>query len=352
MSSQDDDKTIVGGALVLTYSLTSQTGEKIALEGIVTIGRSSENTISIDNKKISRKHATIEIVNGRLMVTDLQSGNGTFVNGTQINEKTLLANEDKVSFEQEAYTVNIVLPELKQDPEKKVLGNPSSEQQKTVDSMHENSVAKAEEKVKQAVQQPKNVDEPNPTTNDKKEIPSSWIEDEKPVDGTKMMDPSQLSALKGGVSEELSTNSIQTTRLHSFIDGMEQIIEMPIDDVSKASGWEIGRDKQCDIVLNHVSVSSRHAQIIHQNRRWKIVNLVSTNGIMINEKKQLSGYLSDGDKIGLGSVNLIFKTPDSAKKAVSFGQNTTSSKNNVLLPVVMGTTLIALAVLIYMKLWL
>ncbi len=349
MSSQDDDKTIVGGALILAYSLTSNDGEKTSIEDTTTIGRSTDNDISIDNKKISRKHAIIEIINGRLQVTDLQSGNGTFVNGARIKQPTPLVHEDTVSFEQETYSVAVELPELEHDTDKTIVAEFTTEQQEIIDKAIDNQDSNSED----PTEIPKELDKveaKRPTSDEGKSIPSSWIEDEKPVDGTKMMDPSQLAALKAGLTNELSQHDSKISRLHCFIDGSEQIVEMPIADSAQASGWEIGRDEQCDIVLDHSSVSNRHAQIIHQNGRWKIVNLVSTNGIMINGKKQLSGYLSDGDKIGLGSVNLIFKSPNSIKKGAQFGQSNKASKKNVFIPVIMGIILIVLAVLIYMKL--
>ena len=51
---------------------------------IVTIGRSSENDIQINDKYISREHLRIRRKGDRYFVKDLGSENGTFVNGIQI----------------------------------------------------------------------------------------------------------------------------------------------------------------------------------------------------------------------------------------------------------------------------
>src|SRR4029453_1120569 len=39
--------------------------------------------------KISKVHATIDLVDGRLVIRDLESTNGTFVNGQQVTKHTL-----------------------------------------------------------------------------------------------------------------------------------------------------------------------------------------------------------------------------------------------------------------------
>ena len=112
----------------------------------------------------------------------------------------------------------------------------------------------------------------------KSDIPASWTEDSATIGGTRMMDMDELSKLRAGPSV-VSTNESDVTQVHCFIDGVEKIFKLPISDANQVSGWEIGRDDTCDIVLDHASVSGRHAQIIHQNGRWKIVNLVSTNAV-------------------------------------------------------------------------
>ncbi|MCY1030639.1 FHA domain-containing protein [Corallococcus sp. BB11-1] len=55
----------------------------------VTLGRADDQTICIPHRSLSRQHARIERSDGRFFVTDLQSKNGTFVNGEQIRRKEL-----------------------------------------------------------------------------------------------------------------------------------------------------------------------------------------------------------------------------------------------------------------------
>lgn len=70
--------------------------------------------------------------------------------------------------------------------------------------------------------------------------------------------------------------------------------------------WEMGRGKGADIDIEDESVSGRHAQLICEGGRWKVVNMMSVNGTFVNERKVLSAYLSPRDVIRMGVVELVF----------------------------------------------
>lgn len=55
----------------------------------VTIGRAEDQPICIPHKSLSRSQARIEPSEGRFFVVDLQSKNGTFVNGVRVQRKEL-----------------------------------------------------------------------------------------------------------------------------------------------------------------------------------------------------------------------------------------------------------------------
>jgi len=59
------------------------------LDGPITIGRAPDNSIAIDNVSISTHHARVEIQQGRLILSDLGSLNGTFVNAQRVKSATL-----------------------------------------------------------------------------------------------------------------------------------------------------------------------------------------------------------------------------------------------------------------------
>lgn len=61
----------------------------LGAEGPLTVGRRPTNTIVIDNLAISGVHAKIEAADTFFKVIDLNSKNGTFVNGRRVQEQRL-----------------------------------------------------------------------------------------------------------------------------------------------------------------------------------------------------------------------------------------------------------------------
>jgi len=71
--------------------------KEYALENeMVTIGRVDDNTIKVDNMAVSSHHAKLIRENGDYVLIDLNSLNGTFVNGQKIS-KWILKNNDFIT---------------------------------------------------------------------------------------------------------------------------------------------------------------------------------------------------------------------------------------------------------------
>ncbi|HEV8535055.1 MAG TPA: DUF3662 and FHA domain-containing protein [Candidatus Limnocylindria bacterium] len=62
----------------------------------LAIGRDPQNDIVLDDRRVSRKHAEIRLRLGRYTLYDLQSTNGTYVNGRRVAE-VVLSDGDRVS---------------------------------------------------------------------------------------------------------------------------------------------------------------------------------------------------------------------------------------------------------------
>ena len=60
------------------------------------IGRDPQNDITLDDRRVSRKHAEIRLRLGRYTLYDLQSTNGTYVNGRRVAE-VVLSDGDRLS---------------------------------------------------------------------------------------------------------------------------------------------------------------------------------------------------------------------------------------------------------------
>ena len=61
----------------------------LGLRPPITIGREEGNVVQLNDERVSRFHVKIQEDNGRLVVTDLESTNGTKVNGHSCNLKIL-----------------------------------------------------------------------------------------------------------------------------------------------------------------------------------------------------------------------------------------------------------------------
>lgn len=62
----------------------------------ITIGRDSANDLIIDHPLASRRHARLERAESAFYIHDLNSTNGTFINGELIKGAHLLADQDQV----------------------------------------------------------------------------------------------------------------------------------------------------------------------------------------------------------------------------------------------------------------
>ena len=77
---------------------------------------------------------------------------------------------------------------------------------------------------------------------------------------------------------------------------------------AKAPSAIIGRERsQSDVILRDPNVSRRHAKLSFDGRDWRIDDLNSTNGTLVNDVDVKSCTLRDGDLITLGLVNLEFR---------------------------------------------
>ena len=86
-----------------------------------TLGRESARTdIAIPDEAISKKHARILCLDGRWYLEDLNSSNGTFIDGGRIYEQTLLEDGTNFSLAQRGFSV------LRVKPDDDVTDNPTS----------------------------------------------------------------------------------------------------------------------------------------------------------------------------------------------------------------------------------
>jgi len=87
------------------FVLRSIQQDDITLQGILYVGRDSSCQVHIPNQRISRKHARISVTCTHILLEDLSSTNGTFVNGQKIDEPTIIKLGDQVRFNELEYRI-------------------------------------------------------------------------------------------------------------------------------------------------------------------------------------------------------------------------------------------------------
>jgi len=102
------------------------------IEGKTVLGREANCDISIPVEHLSRRHVEFEIKGGKLLIRDLDSSNGTFLNGNRITESYAKPGDkikvDVISFE-------VIGPQA--DPNKTIIrsiGDPKPPKKKTENS--------------------------------------------------------------------------------------------------------------------------------------------------------------------------------------------------------------------------
>jgi hypothetical protein len=75
-----------------------------------------------------------------------------------------------------------------------------------------------------------------------------------------------------------------------------------------SGGAVLGRSRDCDVVLDDANVSRRHAEIRPSGASWIIVDLGSTNGVRVNQRR-IAGpqSLKPGDTVELGTSRIVFE---------------------------------------------
>lgn len=73
-------------------------GFRLSRRRPVTVGRDTSNDVVLADRSVSGYHAVVRSVQGEWIVADLDSRNGTFLNGEQVRLESSIATGDVVQF--------------------------------------------------------------------------------------------------------------------------------------------------------------------------------------------------------------------------------------------------------------
>lgn len=113
----------------------------------------------------------------------------------------------------------------------------------------------------------------------------------RPVDGARPVE------LEGSATVVRSSVLWVPARLQ--FDGRDVVLDRPVVTV--------GRAADRTVVLDDPGVSRHHAELRQEGQTWRIVDVGSSNGVVVNGERTGSATLRDGDQLRLGNVELVFR---------------------------------------------
>jgi pSer/pThr/pTyr-binding forkhead associated (FHA) protein len=113
------------------------------------------------------------------------------------------------------------------------------------------------------------------------------------------LDASAAGAAEAGVGEVegLPSGSALLVVKRGPNAGSRFLLDQPVTSAGRGPG--------CDIFLDDLTVSRRHAEFRRDNGEFQIVDISTLNGTYVNGKPVASAMLANGDEIQIGKFRLV-----------------------------------------------
>lgn len=258
--------------------------DNIELAGIrYTLGRHGDCDIVLDNQESSREHAALTIREGQLVVEDLNSTNGTYVNNRELRgAERIVGNGDIITIGYESFMV--IAPGASGN--ETIFGSRVARE----DSSYVLEQRDADQTAVRAVYP----------------SPPGWSPAEvKSFSGTPEKNDEQLMTDLMR-RESINVSNAEAAFMITSSRGQNQIFTVPPAGEEGKGQWSLGRAKSCDITIDDAVVSGNHAILSYAHGQWSVEDNNSTNGMRINGRRAERGKLQRGDILALGDVSLLF----------------------------------------------
>lgn len=269
------------------------------IEQETLIGREVECTISLDSPHISRYHAKIAITNNGAIIEDLNSSNGTFVNGKRIREKTSISLGDEIRFDHISFRLTsrdsgssdqtVLVSKITPAPSPAVTKAPE---------------AKIEPKKKEPVKEPENK---APQFPPKPPAPSqTQVEEEH----TRTLSPEQIHQA-AAINEQLVSfkDSGSGPRLVATSAPIRGKI-FQLNTQTAENEWPLGRSNESAIRVPVKSISRHHATLVKKNGLFSI-RAENDKELLINGQLTQECMLKHNDHLQLGTIDFVFRLDES-----------------------------------------
>ena len=226
-------------------------GQLFPIKDFTTVGRESSSDIPIPLNHVSRKHAELILHYDTLVIRDMNSRNGTYVNGNKITKKKLNPGDD--------IRIDVIAFKVLGPNDKKINGITEGE-------------ATEFRPPQEFIDEKKN--NPNLTRQKTAKMPIA--------DGN---EPATKKAFLHGLSGLAEGNLVELDKKQNFI----------------------GRMIGCHIARDELNVAGRQTEINQEGVHWRLRNHGASNGAYVNGKMTLDAKLLDGDIVKIGNSELYFQ---------------------------------------------
>lgn len=295
------------------------------------VGRDQSNDIVLSLPTVSSFHAELKIQNGSLLLVDLGSTNGTFLNGQPLSGEVDLKSGDRIHFDQILAELVAVSPD-EPDPEcfpRSSLRGLSSFVKGRNFVLCGNTTTIGRDPTSQIHIERQQISWHHATIFSREQ--DLVLKDLNSCNGTYVNGQRIVErTLKAGDEVCFGTVAFQVS-LHRGQENESVVKEPPCaagkpeprqDEVRKgfflidgqpfplqSITINIGRLSSNQIVLQNETVSLRHAVLMELEDGWWLEDLNSTNGTFVNGKKIARQRLQGGDLLSFGNREVEFVDP-------------------------------------------
>lgn len=267
----------------------------------ITIGRQEGNTIRLTERNVSRRHARLLRQNGHVLIEDLGSYNGIRINGDRIAGQVQINDGDLIQIGDYdlALQDEDAQPTMPLDPALRPGATPPAPA-----PMRKGSEAAATLPAMPAVEAPQEAaDEDVRDANDEGEVGADAPPSLPRHQSTAVIRVDQLEPSRKRPVEALdAAEAPRLVVLNTDFAGRE----FPCGRTELT----VGRTDDNDVALDHRSLSRTHCKLVREDSgEWKVIDLQSANGLMVNGETYAQATLRFGDVIELGHVKLKFVGP-------------------------------------------
>jgi ABC transport system ATP-binding/permease protein len=263
--------------------------------GNVSIGRLENNTIRLNERNVSRQHARLLKDNGSVFAEDLGSYNGVYVNGDRIKGRHELREGDLIKIGD--FHLELRGEGLARRPEETTQRTVLPEREDTLTDVRLVDLEPT------AMIPTPTAPPPAPAAALRRDITKPIVPREEPTQDEataiiRIDSPELQAAPKQAIA---AGERARLVCVSPQFAGQE--FEIAKTEVT------IGRTDENDIAIDHRSVSRHHARILVVSGRYRLVDLKSANGTLVNGEQYAQAELKRGDLVELGHVKFRFVPP-------------------------------------------